>query len=817
MIARHGNDSMKCQMIWLLLLGFLLRPAASLSAQSAQTPGDAAVTKAAINSKTIGENLLKASSWQSSDGGFRRDGGTFVCDNGRDTTARRGAFQTVQLDQNRPAPIVATASSRAEGVTGSADSDYALYLDLEYTDGSSLWGQAASFMTGDHDWQQSRVALVPDRPVKSLTVYLLFRHHGGKAIFRDAELHTIAAPSEGIVFDGVPVVPRGKALEGIHVRDVSAESDFVRIEHSALGLELETTKSTAPGATFYDTILRDMMGKDRAITLVFTVPVAAKGLRWLDDPRREINVEPGREYMSSTRFDAGSSGRLSRYPFGAVAPRSSGPGVALGIDMARPAFYRIGYNAGSGELYLAYDLALTPEKPTAPLRFVQFPFDPAGGFRAALEAYYALFPEAFRVRAAEQGQWMPFAKISTINGWQDFGFKFKEGNDETAWDDAHGIITFRYTEPLTWWMPMKRDTPRTLEAAVAEARRLADRGRADARALFTSGYHDAHGKLALCFLDTPWNNGAVWSMNSMPGIKGDVSDFSTKWNSRLRDRLYDPTRKGDLDGEYVDSSEGYVTDELDFRREHFGAAATPLVFSPGNHKPAIFRGLIAFEYVRAIATDIHGMGKLMMANATPDRLCWLAPWLDVMGTETDWNPHHRWRPMSDSELLYRRALCKGKPFCFLMNTAFESFSHELVEKYMKRALAYGMFPGFFSHNAAEGHYFTRPELYDRDRPLFKKYVPICKAVAQAGWEPITRASSSDDRVYVERFGRVEKGPLYLTVFNDSDTRRTAEISVEFPPPQSLRDLVSGAILRAENRSIRITLARGDVAVIELKE
>ena len=71
---------------------------------------------------------------------------------------------------------------------------------------------------------------------------------------------------------------------------------------------------------------------------------------------------------------------------------------------------------------------------------------------------------------------------------------------------------------------------------------------------------------------------------------------------------------------------------------------------------------------------------------------------------------------------------------------------------MKRCLAYGMFPGFFSHNASEGHYFTRPELYDRDRPLFKQYVPLCKRVAEAGWEPITRARSDDEHVYVERFG-----------------------------------------------------------------
>ena len=50
------------------------------------------------------------------------------------------------------------------------------------------------------------------------------------------------------------------------------------------------------------------------------------------------------------------------------------------------------------------------------------------------------------------------------------------------------------------------------------------------------------------------------------------------------------------------------------------------------------------------------MGKLMMANSTPIRLCWLAPWLDVMGTETDWNRGQKWRPTSDEELLFRLIL-----------------------------------------------------------------------------------------------------------------------------------------------------------------
>ena len=265
--------------------------------------------------------------------------------------------------------------------------------------------------------------------------------------------------------------------------------------------------------------LRDATGKDRAVTLLFTIPVAPAGVRWLDDPRREVPVEAGREYVRATSFRAGANGRLSTYPLAALASPAAGSGIGLGIDMAHPAFYRIGYNAGTGELWVAYDIGLAPEKPSARLRFCRFEFDPAWGFRAALAEYYRLFPEAFRCRVPEQGLWMPFARISLLQGWEDFGFRFKEGNDETAWDDAHGMITFRYTEPLTWWMPMSRQTPRTIESALAEARRLADAGRKPAQALFTSGYHDRDGRYAARFIEAPWNHGAVWSMNSMPGVR----------------------------------------------------------------------------------------------------------------------------------------------------------------------------------------------------------------------------------------------------------------------------------------------------------
>ncbi len=772
------------------------------------TSPDGSVTKKAFDTSDSGENLLKPNSWRPWHEGFKRDGELIVCDNGDDTKVQRGATQTVLLNQTVPEPIVAAAWSKAEGVTGSPDSNYSLYLDLVYTDGTPLWGQIAPFRVGTHDWQRRQVVVLPEKPVRQVSFHMLLRSHGGKALFRNPSLHVVRAPDGASMFDGVPVIQETPPTKGFQVRDVAAGSDFVCLDREALGLRLDWGSTERDGVAFVDATLSDTTGRDRAVTLVYVLPVSAESLRWLHDPRNQQSVEAGREYTNAAGFRV-AGGRLSRYPLGAVADRNRG--AALGIDMAHPAFYRIGHNAGTGELFLAYDIGLTPEKPSARVRFCHYAFDPDWGFRAALARYYEVFPDAFRCRTPEQGLWMPFARISQVEGWEDFGFKFKEGTNETAWDDQHDIITFRYTEPMTWWMRMPLDMPRTLDAATAEAKRLADaKGDTRAKALFTSGYHNQDGTMPARLLDTPWCNGAVWSMNSMPGIAGGVTDFKNKWNRELKARLYGPDRTSDLDGEYVDSSEGYVTDELNFRRDHLAAADTPLTFSQEDRKPAIFRGLIAFEYIRGIARDVHRMDKLMMANSTPIRLCWLAPMLEVMGTETNWNHGGAWRPMSDAELLYRRAMCKGKPFCFLMNTRFEDFSHELVERYMKRSLAYGMFPGFFSHNASQGHYFTRPELYNRDRPLFKKYVPLCKLVAEAGWEPVTLAHSSDERVYVERFG-----DRYLTVFNDSSTQRAVAIRVELPTGATSRELLSGKLIAWNDGQTALTLEPEDVAVIDL--
>ncbi len=95
-------------------------------------------------------------------------------------------------------------------------------------------------------------------------------------------------------------------------------------------------------------------------------------------------------------------------------------------------------------------------------------------------------------------------------------------------------------------------------------------------------------------------------------------------------------------------------------------------------------------------------------------------------------------------------------------------------------------------------------------------MPLCKRVAEAGWEPITQARSSDEHVYVERFGAADRGSRYLTVFNDSPQRRTVTITREDGGGSQYRELLSGRTVTWHDGRTTLSLAADDVAVIETR-
>lgn len=738
------------------------------------------------------------------------NGQELICDNGHDLKRQGGALWTIDLNQKDPAAITVSAESCSEGVGGSGNSGYSLYLDVNYMDGSSLWGQSALFDPSlGKTWHMRSVTVVPDRPIRRISAFVLFREVQGKAHFRNMRYYQ-ATVSAGNQFDSCMVKPtRIPTFPCFLIRDVAANSGFAEIRDQAKGVRMDIKKTKGKGATFFDVTLENLTGKDRALTLSYVLPLPQGKIVWHVDARKSWTLNPtSSQRMSASSVNAGT-GFISSLPFIAVSAGENG--YALGGDPTAPAFSRMVCHPAMHLLHFSTDLALTPEVPKAHFRFCSFQFNSADAFRGALEKYYTLFPENFAVRLKKQGVWMAFEKISKVEGWEDFGFRFKEGDDEPDWDDAHDIVTFKYTEPATWWMPMWEESY-SYEDCIKRVNELASQGDLRALAWKSSAFKNESGKTPGELRDTPWCRGIVWSMNSAPHLKGNPSHYDLYNSETDFAKRYSKKFPKGVDGEYIDSSELGLVTTLDFCRAHFTGMRTPLCFSKETFKPAIFKGAIGYEYVRSQADRVHSRGRFSMANGTPINWWWLAPYLDVMGTETNWKLREIWQPISDSQLMYKRSLCGAKPFCFLMNTDFTKFTYACSKKFMMRSLAYGMFPGYFSANGATEHYFTQPALYNRDRPLFKKYLPLCKRVAEAGWRPVNRLlTSSNEKVITEQFGNAAD-QSYATIFNLSDQPQTVTIKWLKRAPKPV-ELVTGKTWRWDGKKLTVTIPAETVRLL----
>jgi hypothetical protein len=941
----------------------------------------------------------------------------------------RGMTCEFQLNQERPLPIIATVWSRAENVSGASSSDYSLYLDLEYMDGTPLWGQTAAFECGTHDWQKRTVTVVPNRPIKTVSVHGIFRHKTGTAWFDDFSLATLERSDAVGIFDSVSVISGatpglqdtdplvlttsdglsvsldrntgavigdGGAVGGFFWRDAATDSDFrqprarltqdgddlrLLAEDDLLELRLEASIAAKGDHIAISGTVEDLTGRDRAITVYFSLPLDATGWRWFNDARGGREIEPGQGYSNEVKVGAGASGVASRYPLACVATDDDACALAMPLD--EPRIVGFGYDGDSRELFAGVHMGLSAETVNFPSRadfsLALYRPDPAWGFRSALKRYYDLFPACFTKRNTREGIWMPFTDVSTVDGWEDFGFQFHEGNNNVAFDDEANIDTYVYVEPVSQWLRMPEEMPRTVDEALGLLQSKADAGDGQSMATLTSAIHGASRQMYTHIVNAPWCDGALMYLNPAPSVLQDDPEAVTQWRfaskrvwrafeqaqvqtpswngfglgydlatgegrngdqgivcsadevgaergasqsvtlnqkqpvnlvARAWSRAEDVTGEPDsnycvyvdlvyddgtskwgsnapfevgthdwqqaevvitpekpvrsatvyalfrndhtgrvwfddlflgeagsdvnlltnpgvepivakpavLDGIYIDSAE-MAAATPNFRREHWRHAAFPLTFSQHGEvlQLTIFNSI---EFARGLATQLHEHDRMLMANSTPSRFPWLAAWCDVMGTETNWGRDGEYTPQSDATLCYRRAMCYQRPYLLLLNTVYDDFPNEWVELYFKRAISYGVFPSMFSHNAANDPYWRRPNLYNRDRELFKQYIPICQAISAAGWEPVTNARCDDGAVWVERFGGAD-GELYLTIFNSATEATSATVTLDaaalgVAADVAARDLVTDTPVAIAGGALTVNLAAEDLAVVRLR-
>ncbi len=772
------------------------------------------------------------------------------------TDQQHGVMQLVMLNQAVPRPVVVTGWSRAEAVDGMSDNGYSIYLDVNFQDGGHLWGQTACFSVGSHDWEKRRFLLAPEKAIQSLSVIGLFRGHNGTVYFDDFSCMQMGE-GQGI-FEGVPVgelnriagaegpkmhveagglglsVDQGSgglsalSLNGaslgeggvpIFVRDVGSDGGFVAPawtvasnpggvtltgESLLLQLSLSVSITARDGMIDFAGTVRDRSGVDRTVTVYIPLPVSG-AWRWWQDMRRDLPAQG--LCMNAFRTGVGATGLRSSYPLSVLTGERGGLTLATPID--EPRHHRLVYDAERGLFFAAFDFGLSADTKRSPgaasFHAMLFSSPAAEGFRGALQRYYGIFPAAFEKRVPREGLWMAFTDISTLPQAEDFGFAFQEGGSNIAWDEAHGILSFPYTEPMTTWLKLAPEVPRTYDGAVQYLHGLMqkpeDPMHDSAQVIALSSVHDGDGKSILSVVNAPWCDGCVFALNADPTLPMTAACPVNRGQSEIRRFEKEVTESKDgayADGAYIDSYE-FWANSLDYRREHWAGTEIPLVFDAQTRRAGMLTVFSTFAFQRELAKSMHGRGKFMMANGVFAQYDIPAAYLDVLGTETNWMPGGVWQPMSDAELCFRRALSFQKPYCFLMNTHYADFTLELTERYMQRALAYGMFPGFFSENASTDCYFANPKYYEPARPLFKKYLPLIQTIAKAGWQPVTHATTDDHSVYVERFGTPESGTVYFTLLNDSKESRTVHCAVDCAglgwSPESivLRELIADQV------------------------
>jgi len=540
-------------------------------------------------------------------------------------------------------------------------------------------------------------------------------------------------------------------------------------------------------------------------------------------------LPPDGAFNGKTLSDGGygdrvGQGTMSFYPLSAVS--IDGKGESLGIDLSVPIVYRLGASTNDG-LFAEFDIATSPLTEKFPNRaffkLSHFTFDDNWGMRAALKNYYNIYPEAFKKRIVNEGIWLPFTPLRSIPNWEDFGFAFhetswntqdqKDGNKLSSIisDKETGVSSFQYTEPWDIQLPIKNKN--LSYDSILKGNMIPE---AQMAYIKTSATEDKNGLWQIRRLETPWFKSG-WAMSITTNCDPDLDEFN-RYKYVLQTEI-NPAIKLNVEGVYFDSMEWNWHDDLNYRSEHFKYVNAPLTFSKDVGRPAIWNFASEFAFMKNIADEMHAQGKLVMGNGH----AWnpfAAANLDLFGAELSWysSDDH-----NTDALDFKRAISFQKPIVFLLNeglndTAFTKYPYIGYQVYFEKLLTYGFFPSFFSTNASSDPYWQDKQKIENGRPFFKKYIPIIKKIAAAGWQPVTFARAGSPFLRIERFG--DSTDFFFTVRNNGVKSISTNLILELKNLGISRkffasELVNGEHVKAKGNMIIISVPAGRTKAIEI--
>ncbi len=550
--------------------------------------------------------------------------------------------------------------------------------------------------------------------------------------------------------------------------------------------------------------------EDQAFTVEFVLPlVAGNDWFWDDDLETSQPIQPEASYSNWSRLGTSNEIPVNKIPFSAVA--AGEVGISLAVPMHSPRVLRTSFEPRG--YVVAFDLGLTQATKKFPgkadVRFIIYRNHPhstprQGAIRSAAQRYYYFFPELYVKRMTNEGSWGHFVgALTTIPRLvEDFGAVFtgtaqvtltKEQYDAVK---AQDINVAKHREPWAWWhlvyhrpgyrtddpspwrdyfWPATEDRPP--QPALAKELELIDHQttappevkdgndqipgplREVAQAAKHCFIHDENGRPVRINWHR-WSQGwhSQWPLNVDPDIpKPNREDCARKYQFHNMYTWDDPEAYH-VNGVSWDSLTNWMGFRLeDYNRENFQYVDVPLTFSRKTGRPVAIKGFHDFELAEAWSEEIHAKGRFIRANTDLQPWLFCGQFIELMGIERSADR------VRESEMSLIRALCYRKP---------ASYYRRLSEKGMRKCLFYGIHPGGLHVLGSLGG-------ADHARPLFKKYAPLIRTIATAGWQPITCAEDRAGVVKVERWGSPDD-VTYFTIRNSGEEASTAELSIDLP-------------------------------------
>jgi hypothetical protein len=162
--------------------------------------------------------------------------------NATDVTQEYGIKQRIVLNDLRGDGLTFYVGGYSKSVemSGISDADYALYVDMEYADGTASNGHFVSFSTGTHDWEYRNMLIPATKAVKALTFLGIVRKRTGAAWFGEFSVIPIVR-SQGTLSTvrGAFGDPHIATLDGV-VYDFAHIGEFVLYEDTGMSVQVRS-------------------------------------------------------------------------------------------------------------------------------------------------------------------------------------------------------------------------------------------------------------------------------------------------------------------------------------------------------------------------------------------------------------------------------------------------------------------------------------------------------------------------------------------------------------------------------------------------